>query len=139
MIGLAALLGIGSCVIGYWVAVQLDASISGCMVMVLGGVFLITLILAPERGLLAGWLRRRRQRWEFAAQLLLVHLHNHEGKADEAVESGVQSIPVHLRWEADFAQKIILRADEHGWIQRLGDQLVLTERGRRAAEQVMTR
>lgn len=136
MIALAALIGIAACILGYAYAVVRDASISGCIVVALGLIFGVTLIAAPERGLLAGWLRRRRQKQDFATHMLVVHLLHHEGAPDEGEETRLESLPMHLRWDMPFVRRIVARASRSGWIEQRGGRLALTEGGRNAARQL---
>ena len=63
------------------------ASIAGSMATMAGVVFGAAFLLAPERGLVAIARRRARQRWEFAQTMLAIHLLNHEGQPEAAVES----------------------------------------------------
>ncbi|MDZ4764463.1 MAG: metal ABC transporter permease [Chloroflexota bacterium] len=133
MIVVAAIIGVVGSVVGYQIALVIDASVSGCMVMTLGAIFLLTLIFAPNRGLLAGWRRRRRQKWEFAVQLLTMHLLTHEGQPEEGIESSVRALPEHLNWGADFTGQIVARARASGWIAQDGDRLRLTDGGRATA------
>lgn len=138
---IAIAIGIGSvaCVAGYQLAVFFDLSISGSIVMVLGIIFVFTLIFAPERGLVANWLRQRRHRWEFATHLLIGHLLNHTGQPDERTESLIENLPQHLNWESDFAQKIMNRAQQRGWVKVQEQQLMLTETGKHAAHDAFAR
>jgi manganese/zinc/iron transport system permease protein len=136
MIALSALIGVIGSVIGYQLALALDASISGSMVMVLGVLFLLTLVFAPHRGLLAGWLRRRRQKWEFAVRLLTIHLLSHEGHPEQAVESQVETLPFHLNWAGAFTARVIGLATHYGWVEQQGAQLILTDAGRDAAREM---
>ncbi len=64
MMAISGLLAAGSAVAGYWVAYGLDASIAGSMAGMTGVAFTGALLLAPERGVVAGVRRRRRQRLE---------------------------------------------------------------------------
>lgn len=130
MIAVGVGIGVAGSVSGYLVALALDASISGCMVMMLGVLFLLVLVFSPSRGLLAAYLRRRRQKWAFATQLLTMHLLTHEGHPEEAVEARITSLPEHLNWGAAFTEKIIHQARSHGWIDQVGEQLRLTDTGR---------
>lgn len=139
MIAISAVIGVVSCILGTYLALAWRANISGTIVVALGACFGLTLVFAPNRGLLAGILRRRRQKWEFAGQLLVVHLLNHEARPDEAVESELAALPEHLRWERAFADRVVQVADRRGWIAVAGQQLKLTANGRAVAHQVMTR
>ena len=59
MLGLSVAIGAASAVGGYWLARVLDANIAGAMATVVGIAFMLVLLLAPQRGLLAT--ARRRQ------------------------------------------------------------------------------
>src|SRR5690625_5087940 len=52
MIGLSMFFGVISAILGYWLAHYLDASISGSMTTVLGIIFLMVYLFAPNRGLI---------------------------------------------------------------------------------------
>lgn len=71
MMALAVGLGVVAAVSGYAVAAALDVSVSGAMASMTGVLFVLTLLLSPSRGLLAGALRRRRNERRFAGALLL--------------------------------------------------------------------
>lgn len=134
MIIYSVLLGAGSALGGYWLARYLDASIAGSMATTTGIVFTFVWLFAPERGLLATWLRRRRQRWEFAQMLLAVHLFNHEGSAEAATENRVEHLGDHLRWAEKFAREVVGRAVHSGFVAHDGaGGLALTDAGRGVA------
>jgi manganese/zinc/iron transport system permease protein len=138
MIGLALVIGVAGCVIGYYAAMAIDTSISGMMVTVLGILFGLVLVFAPQRGLLAGVLRRRRQSWEFAARLLVIHVANHEGQPDEADELAVETVNRHLNWSPAYARQIVRRARREGWLDVTGgDLLALTQHGRGIARDTL--
>src|SRR5688500_7354483 len=76
----SALIGVASAVSGYWVAHWLDASIAGSMATMVGVLFGLVWLLAPDRGLVAQARRRSQQRLAFAQTMLAIHLSNHEGR-----------------------------------------------------------
>ena len=134
LIALAAGLGILAAALGFALAVALDASIAGCMAVGVGAVFLTTFLLAPRRGLLAVFLRRRRQRWEFAQVMLAVHLAQHEGEPDADTESRVDHLHgKHVGWTPDFTERVVEGAVERGLVRRRDDRLTLTDTGRETA------
>lgn len=135
MLGLSALLGAMAAIGGYWLARGLDANIAGSMATVVGIVFLLTLLFAPQRGLLALARRRAEQRWEFAQAMLAIHLLNHEGSADYIEESKVVHLQEHLRWTAEFAAGVVARALDAALVERRNGNLELTEAGRTLAAQ----
>jgi len=137
MLGLSALIGVASAVSGYWLAHWLDASIAGSMATMIGVLFLATFLLAPERGIIALARRRRRQKWEFARRMLIIHLLNHEGSPEAEEESRVEHMYRHMRWDPEFAAQVIKRGVRADWIVRRDGHVVLTEKGREAAREAI--
>jgi len=130
LIGLSALIGMLSAVSGYWLAHALDASIAGSMATTTGLIFGLVFLLAPDRGLIAIARRRARQRWAFAQTMLAIHLCNHEGLPEAKVESRVDHMYEHMRWESTFATQVIRQAERRGIVLRENGHLTLTEKGR---------
>ena len=139
VIGLSALIGALSAVIGYWTARWLDASIAGTMAAASGTLFVLVLLFAPERGLVALARRRVRQRVEFRRQMLAIHLLHHEGTPEAAEESRVEHLSEHLRWTPELAERIVGSARRADLVREEGGRLYLTDAGRRAARQAMLR
>jgi manganese/zinc/iron transport system permease protein len=138
MIGLSVGIGALSAVTGYWGAHALDVSISGAMATMTGVLFLLAMLFAPERGLVAMWRRRARQRVEFAQAMLVIHLMNHEGRPEAVVENRVSHLHHHLRWEPAFAGQVVAGAERRALVERQGgDRLALTPRGREVAATAM--
>ena len=103
--------------------------------LVFGAVFL----LAPDRGLLAGMRRRRRQRYEFAQVMLAIHLLQHEGEPDYADESRVDHLHgKHVGWTPRFTRDVVAGAVRRGLVDRAGVQLTLTDAGRLAAGRALS-
>jgi manganese/zinc/iron transport system permease protein len=140
MLTLSAVVGVASAVAGYMVARTLDASIAGSMATMTGIIFGLVLLLAPERGLVARWLRQRRQRWQFVGEMLLVHLSNHEGTPGEPEECSLEHLSRHMKWRPDFGARVARHVTRRGLARLVNNtNLVLTEDGRRLAQQVMLR
>ena len=137
MLALAASIGVASAIAGYWVAHWLDASIAGSMAAAAGVFFGLAWLFAPERGLVALARRRARQRWEFAQTMLTIHLLNHEGSPEAAEESRVEHLTQHLRWEPDFAQRVVRTAERRGLVSPFDGRLALTDRGRSLAREAV--
>jgi manganese/zinc/iron transport system permease protein len=131
---LSALIAAVSALAGFWVAWLIDASIAGCMAAGAGLSFLLALLFAPERGVVAQALRRRRQRWDFAQLMLAIHLLHHEHSAAAAEECREAHLGTHLRWPPEYARRVVRGAMNDGWIERRPDgMLEVTASGRRAA------
>lgn len=139
MVWLGVGIGAGSALGGYWLAYALDASIAGCIAAVCGAAFGLAWLLAPGRGLVAAARRHARQRVEFAATMLAIHLANHEGLPEAAAESRVEHLAEHLRWAPGFSDRVVRSAERGGLVTRAGDGLALTERGRAVAHEVVAR
>ncbi|MFZ5916756.1 MAG: metal ABC transporter permease [Chloroflexota bacterium] len=140
MLALSAALAVVSAVSGYFLARLLDASIAGSMATMTGVVFTLVLLLAPERGLIARWALRRRQRWQFAGEMLLVHLSQHAGAPDEAAECSLEHLSRHMKWSLAFGQRVVANLTRDGLVRRVdGSGLRLTGRGQELAQEVMLR
>jgi manganese/zinc/iron transport system permease protein len=134
MIILSVLIGAISAISGYWLARSLDGNIAGAMATMTGVSFLLVLLFAPNRGLVAVARRRVRQRWEFALALLTVHLLQHEGDAGSA-ENRVDHLVEHIRWQPNFAEEVVRYAERKGAVRRQAGRLHLTDTGRTLAHQ----
>ena len=134
MYGLSVVAAAVSALSGYWIARWLDASIAGSMAGAVGLVFLLTWTLAPGRGLLAGWRRRRERRMAFAETMLLVHLAQHEGTAEAARENRPEHLREHVAWSEEGARRTVERARGRDLVRLEDGQLHLTARGRTAAD-----
>jgi manganese/zinc/iron transport system permease protein len=130
-------IGVVVAVTGYWLARTLDASIAGSMAAMTGILFVGAYLIAPQRGLIATALRRRRQRWEFAGTMLAIHLLNHEGLPDADQENRVDHLQDHLNWDPDFAERVVGYAVRHRAVVRNNGYLYLTEQGRQRARQAI--
>ena len=133
MIVLSVLIGAVAAASGYFLAVALDGSVAGAMATMTGVLFSVALLFSPSQGLVAKARRRVRQRVQFAADTLVVHLMQHEGTSAAASESHVAHLSGELRWDQLFAEKVIGQAVRHHLIERSGDSLLLTGQGRQRA------
>lgn len=133
LIILSAIIGAVNAIIGYQLSAILDVSIAGTMAVVIGLVFFLVFVFAPERGLIMVLRRRKRQKIEFAEKSLLFHIYNHEGDQDEREELGIKTIKDHIKWEKRFLDHIIARLKEEERIIIEGEVLKFTEEGRKYA------
>lgn len=137
MILFSVLIGVASAIGGYWAAHLVDASISGSMATTAGILFVLTFLLAPERGIAAIARRRRRQRWRFSLRMLAVHLFNHEGMPEAAEECRVDHLHDHISWAPDFAQRVVRYAERRKAVVEEDGLLTLTDEGRTIARQAI--
>jgi manganese/zinc/iron transport system permease protein len=139
LIGLSLLIGVAAALSGYRLAMTWNVSISGMIATMLGVLFGLTLLFAPQQGLVAQAARRIRQRYQFALEVLVVHLATHEGTAAEARESSLGHLETELHWPPETVQRIVAGARDAGLITQSRDHLGLTEQGRHLAQTVAHR
>lgn len=126
MLVLSVVFGVFSAIAGYWVAHFLDASIAGSMTTVLGLVFLMVYLFAPNKGLIAVMYRQRQQRTEVSLLTFLLHLNNHE----EESERHVKHLNEHINWQK-VRSKTVLDLAERNNLVRIDKNIVsLTTKGK---------
>lgn len=134
MIIISAGIGILSAIFGYWTAHFLDANIAGSMATMSGVIFALVFVFAPEKGLLAKlWIKRFRK-WDFATQMLAVHLFQAEVGHAAETERIVSHMNDHMLWSDDFTSEVIAQGIQDGLIQKQGNKLLLTAFGREKAK-----
>jgi len=139
MLLISVAIGAGSAVAGFWLARALDINVSGATATCTGLIFLIVLVAAPERGLIARAIQRSRRRGRFVAEMLIVHLQRHENTPAAATENTIGHLVDELNWPPAFAHSTVRRAAARGWIAAASDRLYLTASGRQRAQQVQER
>ncbi len=139
LIILSGIFGVVAAVSGYWLAHWLDASIAGCIAVMVGIVFSGVYLTAPSRGLIAIARRRARQKWEFALAMLAIHLFQHERMPEAETECRPDHLQAHLRWRLDFAERVVRTAVDEGLVEQRGELLALTGSGRALAERAIVR
>lgn len=126
MLVLSVIFGVFSAIAGYWVAHFLDASIAGSMTTVLGLVFLMVYLFAPNKGLIAVMYRQKQQRTEVSLLTFLLHLNNHE----EESERHVKHLNEHINWQK-VRSKTVLDLAERNNLVRIDKNIVsLTIKGK---------
>jgi len=137
MLGLAGLVAALGAVFGWAGAIAFDVSIAGAIATASGVLFATAFLFAPRRGLVAQARRRQGQRLEFATRMLLVHLLHHEGTPEAAEECREAGLSRHLGWREVWTAKVVEKAYDRGLIDRGGELVLPTDRGRRLAEEAV--
>ncbi len=137
MILYSVALGMTASIAGYWIAHLLDASIAGCMAVMVGVQFAVLFCIAPEQGVLAAWKRRRHQKWQFAIKMLVIHLLQHEATPEADRECRMDHLQDHMAWEAAFAEGVVSRAVSQNFLNTVGEYLELTTAGRELAREAI--
>ncbi len=133
MLVLSVAFAVAAAFLGTWLAIYLDITIAGTVSSVLGAMFAAVYLFAPERGLLAEILRRKRLMRELRETLLVVHLLRHEGTPAEVEESRIAGLHEHLHWSEAKTATVVFRAVEKGLMEANGACWKLTETGRERA------
>lgn len=125
MLLLAILFGVFSAILGYWVAHWLDASIAGSMTSMLGLLFLVVYLFAPNKGLIAVIYREKQQRIEVSLLTFLLHLKNHV----ELEERHVNHLNEHINWQNLRSKTVLDLALKNNMIEINNKIVSLTEKG----------
>ena len=126
MIIYSCIIGGASGVLGYKLAQLLDASISGCMAMVIGIIFFVILILSPRNGIISTLVYRKKQRFTFAKTAMLIHILKRQNKVEG---TPIQVEQLHLNWKASYIDKIKQQLEAEKQIVIQQDGVVLTADG----------
>jgi manganese/zinc/iron transport system permease protein len=137
LLGLSVLIAVGGSVAGVAVALQYDTNIAGTSATLLGAVFGLVWLLAPGRGLVAGWLRRWRNQRAFLETMLAIHLFQHEGTPAEGDESRTDGLHRHLGWLPADVTAVVRRAERNGLVISGGGRLKLSDAGRTRAREIL--
>lgn len=130
MLWLSVFFGAFAAIGGYWLAHGLDASISGSMTTVLGFVFLMVYLFAPEKGLISVLYRHKQQSIEVALITFLLHLNNHS----EENERHVNHLNEHINWQKGQSKKVLNLALKNNMISIDNDIVSLTKKGEEFTE-----
>lgn len=107
-----------------------NSSISASMVLMIFFFFLVCWIFSPKYGLVSTMLRRRRQQQSFDNQVVLAHIHNHEGTSTEQEELAVETLYHHFRWSPRKTKRIINQLQTRNFVHIKADTVHLTARGK---------
>jgi len=125
MLILSVCFGVVSAILGYWVAHWLDASIAGSITTVLGLVFLMVYLFAPNKGIIAVIYREKQQRTEVSLIAFLLHLQNHS----EPEERHVNHLREHINWQKVRAKRVLDLAEKNNMVRIENNIVALTQKG----------
>lgn len=125
MLFLSIGIGVFSAIGGYWLANILDASISGSMTTMLGVVFLVVYLFAPEKGIIAVLYRQKQQRTEVSLLTFLLHLNNHS----EEKERHINHLQEHINWQKVRSKTVVALAKKNNMVTITNNVVSLTEKG----------
>lgn len=131
----AVLLGAVSAVFGYLAAAALNTNVAGMTAVVAGLQFGGAVFLAPRQGLLSKWLRQ----WSLAVRIAAEDVIGRLFRAEEKQVASHESAQVRATTPRDALIAWLARFQlaRRGYVQRTGEQLVLTHAGRAAARRIV--
>ncbi len=133
MLVFSGVFGVFSAISGYWVAHWLDASISGSMITMLGLVFFLVYLFAPNRGLISVIYRNKQQQKEVQLLTFLLHLNNHS----EENERHINHLNEHINWHKVKAKAIVDLAEKNNMIIIDNQIISLTPKGKNFTEKAI--
>ncbi len=117
--------------LGYFASIYFDVSVAGMIATVTGVTFLITVCVAPEKGVITRIIKRREKTRLFEQELLLLHLKTHEGQEQYKIEAGKKTILEHLGWSEskfdDISKKLVINTE----IEEKSGVYYLTKKGQK--------
>jgi len=135
MMLIAAVLGVASAVLGYWVALRMDIAAAGPMAVVVGLFYLAAVLFSPRYGLISTLLRNLQVSLRIVREDLLAMLYRlEELKVARHLGSREAVRAVGAGMLADFGLWSLVRRGE---IDRGASGLELTDAGRRRAVQLV--
>ncbi len=106
-----------------------DSSISASMVLMIFFFFLAAWIFSPKYGLVSTMIRRSNQRRSFDHQVVLGHIHRHQGRVAESDEVTASTLHRHFRWSPTKMQRVLRQLRARNLVQTEADLVSLTARG----------
>lgn len=126
----SVVIGAINALIGFWLAMWIDVSISGMMAVVTGVTFGLVFVFGKENGLVAIARRRRQQAKEFSDLTMLFHIFRHENSPRAEIENGIATISEHLNWKESKIEAKAADLIGKGFLVKENKKLKLTEAGR---------
>ena len=117
--------GVFGAISGYWLAHGLDASIAGSITTMLGLLFLMVYLFAPNKGVIAVLYREKQQRTEVSLLTFLLHLKNH----NEKKERHVNHLNEHINWQKIRSKTVLELALKNNMISIEKNIVSLTAKG----------
>lgn len=140
MVALAALFGAVGGMTGA-VASSLGSGLSTGPVVVLAisAIVLLSLLLAPNRGLVWNQVRRQRNRWELRLQTVLANLYRLAAQHDDLEHAHSTAVLQAMNYGRGGVRRSLAVMAEQGWVRQTDEEhWALTPAGIREAERLVT-
>ena len=133
MLTLAIGFGVTCAIAGYWLAHYLDASIAGSITTMLGLLFLMVYLFAPNKGVIAVMHKEKQQRIEVSLLTFLLHLRNHKDQK----ERHVNHLNEHINWQKVRSKNVLDLALKNNMIHIDKNIVSLTQKGNNFTKQAI--
>jgi manganese/zinc/iron transport system permease protein len=139
MVVISGLIGLVSCLVGTAASALGERLPTGPLVVVAAAVcFLVSMLFAPRRGVVADLLRRWNLRRRVGSQNALRALYElTEQQGEDAGPFPFDRVLAQRSWSPNVLRKILRRSVSAGWIDATGDRFSLTEAGKNEAIRVV--
>jgi len=135
MLALSAAVGIAASVLGYWAAIYWDTNIAGMMTVAVGMLYGLAVMFSPRYGICSTLVSNLQMSLRVFREDLLAMLYRvEELDASKPLTAAEARKALGSGWQSRWAMANLFRA---GHIDRRGDQLQLTDRGRDDARRLV--
>ena len=138
MIILSIIIGCASAILGTFLAILIDGSISGAICSVSGLLFTLAFLFSPEHGIIQKFYNQKKQKVQFSAILLTIQFLNHQSESKNPYEYSFLNLIEHMQWSEAFAHKVISHAMAKNYIQFERPYYKLTTYGIEVAKNAMS-
>lgn len=115
-----------------------NTSISASMALMMFLFFVAAWVFSPHYGLVSSAIRRRTRAQQFANQMLLGHVYNHQGTTSEGSELAVTTLHEHLNWSRQKTRRVLRRVRLLNLARIEDGTVLLTERGEQRVRAFIT-
>ena len=128
------IVGVLNATIGYFLAMNLDTSISGTMAFISGCTFMIVWVFAPKKGLISKNITKHNNKYDFMSLTLLFHVLQHQNTINEKVENKLETLDKHLCWNINKTNEIVNDLNKKGLIKIEEGYVYITGLGKKLVE-----
>ena len=125
---LALLISMVNSVIGYALAVHMNASIAGLCAVMNMLVYVLALLTSPK-GAITSYIRRLQSIRQMQRDLFLLHIGRHTAENMESAENHMDEIADHLKWNESKVRRVSRELIDRHLLHREGSYYLLTDAG----------
>ena len=135
---LALLISVVNSIIGYALAVHMNASIAGLCAVMNMLVYVLALLSSPK-GTITSYIRRLQSIRQMQRDLFLLHIGTHTAELAESSENHIDEIADHLKWDIPKVRRVSRELIARHLLRQDGSYYLLTNAGAAAYEALCKR